>query len=96
MKRVLLAITLLSGIVSSLFALTAKVKGEVITSDYRTITIYDDNGEKVLEYRRPYVLLLNKRSLASLYAISWYKEGATTEEIKEWKEFAKLFIEEDK
>lgn len=93
MKKILSIIVLLSCIASSMFALSAKIKG-VGMSDYRTITVYDDNG-RVLEYERPALSPFIKRPLRSLYAISWYKEGATAEQIKEWKEFAKLFVEEE-
>lgn len=91
MKKILSVVILLSYIVSSTFALSVKIYAN---RGYRTITVYEVNGEKVLEYRRPFVSELNKKPLRNLYAISWYKEGATAEQIKEWKEFAKLFVEE--
>ncbi len=95
MKKILSVIVLLSCIASSMFALSAKIESNSVRSSYRTITVYDDNRVKVLEYRRPFVSVLSKKPLSSLYAISWYKEGATAEQIKEWKEFAKLFVEEN-
>lgn len=94
MKKILSVTVLLSCIASSMFALSAKIESNSVRSSYRTIAVYEDNGEKVLEYRRPFVSLLCKEPVRSLYAISWYKEGATVEQIKEWKEFAKLFVEE--
>lgn len=94
MKKVLATVVLLSCIVSCMFALSAKIQCGV-HSGYRTIIVYDDNKTKVLEYKRPPVSILTKKPLGSLYAISWYKDGATAEQIKEWKEFAKIFVEED-
>lgn len=94
MKKVLLAITLLTCIISSTFALSAKIVNDL---DYRTVIVYDDNRDKVLEYSRPKLCSIGlKIPLGGLYSISWYKDGATTEQIKEWKEFAKLFVEEEK
>lgn len=96
MKKLLSIIILLACIVSSTFALSAKVESDIGHSDYRTITVYDDNNVKVLEYRRPHVLTFcYKGSIRRLYAISWHKDGATVEQIKEWKEFAKLFVEDE-
>ena len=92
MKKLLSVIILLSCIASGMFALSAKI---VRGGEYRAVVVYDDSGTKVLEYKRPAVFSFSKRPLGSLYAISWYKEGASVEQIKEWKEFAKLFIEED-
>lgn len=94
MKKILSVIVLLSCIASSMFALSAKIESNSFRSSYRVITVYDDNGTKVLKYARPFVPAYTKRPLSSLYAILWYKEGATVEQIKEWKEFAKLFAEE--
>ena len=94
MKKVLSIIVLLFCIVSSTFALSAKVEADF---DYRTVIVYDDSMDKVLEYRRPKVCMISlKIPLGSLYSISWYKKGATVEQIKEWKEYAKLFVEEEK
>lgn len=95
MKKILSIIILLACIVSSTFALSAKIESSSVTSSYRTITVYDDNNVAVLIYRRPYVSTFYKNPVRTLYAISWYKEGATVEQIKEWKDFAKLFVEEE-
>lgn len=95
MKKIISVIVLLSCIASSMFALSAKIIPVATLHDYRSIIVYDDNGTKVLEYERPRVSAFSKRPLGSLYAITWYKEGATVEQIKEWKEFAKLFVEEE-
>ncbi len=91
MKKILSVAILLSCIVYSTFALSAKIKHG---GDYRMVVVYDDYG-KVLEYKRPLVFNFNNHRLGNYYAISWYKEGATAEQIKEWKEFAKLFVEDN-
>lgn len=95
MKKILSIIILLACIVSSTFALSAKIESNTVRSSYRTITVYDDNNVKVLVYGRPFVSTFYKNPVRSLYAILWYKEGATVEQIKEWKDFAKLFVEEE-
>ena len=102
MKKFLSVIILLSCIVTSMFALTAEIIENKLDG-YRAIYVYEDQNP-LLDRHYPKLLLVYSRSLfnepcsqplASLYAISWYRKGATVEEIKEWKEFAKFFVEED-
>lgn len=95
MKKILSVIILLSCIVSSMFALSAVIS---TSGNHRKIYVYneskDDKRMRLLVYSRPIVPYTCKQSLRSLYSIEWCYEGATAEEIKEWKEFAKLFVEE--
>lgn len=100
MKKFLSIAILLSCIVTSMFALSAEI---INNYEYRSIYVYKGqdplnpkrNTELLLVYRRQLFDEPCSKPLASLYAISWYRKGATVEEIKEWKEFAKLFVEED-
>lgn len=91
MKKFLSVIILLSCIVPSMFA--KPIMADISTTPrgyYRTITVTDDEKGMVLIYtgeRDDYGKFH--------YAIEWYDDRATVEEIKEWKEFAKLFVEED-
>lgn len=94
MKKLISILAILAFIASSSFALSAKACNNGLY-DRKTVTVYDDYGNKVLVYERPIVPCWTKQSLGKLYTITWYKEGATTEQIKEWKEFAKLFVEEE-
>lgn len=92
MKKILSILILLACIASNTFALSAKI---MQNTSYRHIKVYDNRTE-VLIYSRPLVnSYMYRGSLGKLYKISWYKEGATVEQIKEWKEFAKLFAEEE-
>lgn len=90
MKKLLSVVILLSCIMSSMFALSAKVG---YSSSHRYVLVYDGE-EIVLTYKRPLVSCFYKGNLRDLYAVSAVKDGATAEQIKEWKEFAKLFVEE--
>ena len=91
MKKFLSVAILLSCIVPSMFA--KPIMADVSTTPngyYRTIYVTDDEKGLVLIYageRDDYGKFH--------YAVDWSCEGATVEEIKEWKEFAKLFVEED-
>lgn len=92
MKKILSVIVLLSCIASNMFAkpLSADVS-ETPHGYYRTIYVTDDEKGLVLIYageRDDYGKFH--------YAIEWCEEGTTAEQIKEWKEFAKLFVEDDK
>lgn len=94
MKKLISILAILAFLVSSSFALSAKVNRDML-NDKVTVTVYDDYGNKVLVYERPRVPCWTKQPLSKLYIIAWYNDGATTEQIKEYKEFAKLFVEDE-
>lgn len=93
MKKILSILILLACIVSSIFAspLSASIS-ETPNGYYRTITVTDERNEQglVLIYTGYRPDEYSKR----VYSIEWYDDKATAKQIKEWIDFAKIFVEE--